>query len=140
MLNCIEKGIKSGEVEVPIAKKSVSTESTSINEFLSKDLNNLKLAIKKFKIKVTDSKIRFYNQPLIEVEPILSYAVSSSVENNPKTVTGSFISTPVQPKADFDIQKFGYRKNLVDYRIIDASANFSSSLKNFQVQLYVNKF
>jgi hypothetical protein len=89
--------------------------------------------------KVTDSKIRFYTQPLIEVEPVLSYAVSSSVENNPKTVTGSFISTPVQPKADFDIQKFGYRKNLVDYRIIDGSANFSSSLKNFQVQLYVNK-
>jgi hypothetical protein len=89
--------------------------------------------------KVTDSKIRFYNQPLIEVEPILSYAVSSSVENNPKTVTGNFLSTAVQPKADFDIQKFGYRKNLVDYRIIDSSANFSSSLKNFQVQLYVNK-
>jgi hypothetical protein len=89
--------------------------------------------------KVTDSKIRFYNQPLIEVQPILSYAVSSSVENNPKTITGSFISNPVQPKADFDIQKFGYRKNLVDYRIIDGSANFSSSLKNFQVQLYVNK-
>jgi len=89
--------------------------------------------------KVTDSKIRFYNQPLIEVEPILSYAVSSSVENNPKTITGSFLSTAVQPKADFDIQKFGYRKNLVDYRIIDNSANFSSSLKNFQVQLYVNK-
>ena len=89
--------------------------------------------------KVTDSKIRFYNQPLIEIEPILSYAVSSSVENNPKTVIGSFISTPIQPKADFDIQKFGYRKNLVDYRIIDSSANFSSSLKNFQVELYVNK-
>ena len=89
--------------------------------------------------KVTDSKIRFYNQPLIEVEPILSYAVSSSIENNPKIVTGSFLSTAVQPKADFDIQKFGYRKNLVDYRIIDSSANFSSSLKNFQVQLYVNK-
>jgi hypothetical protein len=89
--------------------------------------------------KVTDSKIRFYNQPLIEVEPILSYAVSSSAENNPKIVTGSFLSTPVQPKADFDIQKFGYRKNLVDYRIIDANANFSSSLKNSQVQLYVNK-
>ena len=89
--------------------------------------------------KVTDSKIRFYNQPLIEVEPILSYVVSSSVENNPKTITGSFLSTAVQPKADFDIQKFGYRKNLVDYRIIDNSANFSSSLKNFQVQLYVNK-
>ena len=35
--------------------------------------------------------------------------------------------------------KFGYRKNLVDYRIIDSSANFSSSLKNFQVQLYINK-
>jgi len=89
--------------------------------------------------KVTDSKIRFYNQPLIEVEPILSYAVSSSVENNPKTITGSFLSTAVQPKADFDIQKFGYRKNLVDYRIIDGTANFSSSLKNFQIQLYVNK-
>jgi hypothetical protein len=89
--------------------------------------------------KVTDSKIRFYNQPLIEVEPILSYAVSSSVENNPKIVTGSFLSTPVQPKADFDIQKFGYRKNLVDYRIIDNSANFSSSLKNSQVELYINK-
>ena len=89
--------------------------------------------------KVTDSKIRFYNQPLIEVEPILSYAVSSSIENNPKIVTGSFLSTPVQPKTDFDIQKFGYRKNLVDYRIIDSSANFSSSLKNSQVQLYVNK-
>ena len=89
--------------------------------------------------KVTDSKIRFYSQPLIEVEPILSYAVSSSVENNPKIVTGSFLSNAVQPKADFDIQKFGYRKNLVDYRIIDSSANFSSSLKNFQVQLYVNK-
>jgi hypothetical protein len=89
--------------------------------------------------KVTDSKIRFYSQPLIEVEPILSYAVSSSVENNPKIVTGSFLSNAVQPKADFDIQKFGYRKNLVDYRIIDGSANFSSSLKNFQVQLYVNK-
>lgn len=89
--------------------------------------------------KVTDSKIRFYNQPLIEVEPILSYAVSSSVENNPKIVTGSFLSTAVQPKADFDIQKFGYRKNLVDYRIIDSSANFSSSVKNSQIQLYVNK-
>jgi len=89
--------------------------------------------------KVTDSKIRFYNQPLIQVEPILSYAVSSSTENNPKIVTGSFLSTPVQPKADFDIQKFGYRKNLVDYRIIDNSANFSSSLKNFQVELYINK-
>ncbi len=89
--------------------------------------------------KITDSKIRFYNQPLIEVEPILSYAVSSSVENNPKTITGNFLSTAVQPKADFDIQKFGYRKNLVDYRIIDSSANFSSSLKNFQVQLYVSK-
>ncbi len=37
------------------------------------------------------------------------------------------------------IQKFGYRKNLVDYRIIYNSANFSSSLKNFQVQLYVSK-
>ena len=89
--------------------------------------------------KVTDSKIRFYNQPLIEVEPILSYAVSSSTENNPKIATGSFLSTPIQPKADFDIQKFGYRKNLVDYRIIDANANFSSSLKNFQVELYINK-
>ena len=89
--------------------------------------------------KVTDSKIRFYNQPLIEVEPILSYAVSSSVENNPKTIIGSFLSTAVQPKSDFDIQKFGYRKNLVDYRIIDSSANFSSSLKNFQVELYINK-
>jgi len=89
--------------------------------------------------KVTDSKIRFYNQPLIEVEPILSYAVSSSLENNPKTITGSFLSTAVQPKVDFDIQKFGYRKNLVDYRIIDGIANFSSSLKNFQVQLYVSK-
>ena len=89
--------------------------------------------------KVTDSKIRFYSQPLIEVEPILSYAVSSSVENNPKTITGNFLSNAVQPKADFDIQKFGYRKNLVDYRINDGSANFSSSLKNFQVQLYVNK-
>lgn len=89
--------------------------------------------------KVTNSKIRFYNQPLIEVEPILSYAVSSSVENNPKTISGSFLSNAVQPKADFDIQKFGYRKNLVDYRIIDSSANFNSSLKNFQVQLYVNK-
>jgi hypothetical protein len=89
--------------------------------------------------KVTDSKIRFYNQPLIEVEPILSYAVSSSVENNPKTITGNFLSTAIQPKVDFDIQKFGYRKNLVDYRIIDGSANFSSSLKNFQIQLYINK-
>ncbi len=89
--------------------------------------------------KVTDSKIRFYNQPLIEVEPILSYAVSSSTENNPKIATGSFLSTPIQPKADFDIQKFGYRKNLVDYRIIDANANFSSSLRNFQVELYINK-
>jgi hypothetical protein len=89
--------------------------------------------------KVTDSKIRFYNQPLIEVEPILSYVVSSSVENNPKTITGNFLSNPVQPKVDFDIQKFGYRKNLVDYRITDVTANFSSSLKNFQVQLYINK-
>ena len=89
--------------------------------------------------KVTNSKIRFYSQPTIEVEPILSFAVSASTENNPKTVTGSFISTAVQPKVDFDIQKFGYRKNLVDYRIIDSNANFSSSVKNFQIQLYVNK-
>ena len=89
--------------------------------------------------KVTDSKIRFYKQPTIEVEPILSFAVSSSVENNPKTITGSFLSTPIQPKVDFDIEKFGYRKNLVDYRIIDTNASFSSSLKNFQVQLYINK-
>ena len=89
--------------------------------------------------KVTNSKIRFYKQPIIEVEPILSYAVSSSIENNPKTITGSFLSTPVQPKVDFDIEKFGYRKNLVDYRIIDSNANFSSSLKNFQIQLFINK-
>lgn len=89
--------------------------------------------------KVTNSKIRFYSQPTIEVEPILSFAVSASTENNPKTVTGSFISTAVQPKVDFDIQKFGYRKNLVDYRIVDSNANFSSSVKNFQIQLYVNK-
>jgi hypothetical protein len=89
--------------------------------------------------KITDSKIRFYNQPLIEVQPILSYAVSSSLENNPKTITGSFTSIAVQPKTDFDTQKFGYRKNLVDYRIIDTNTTFSSSLKNFQVQLYINK-
>ena len=89
--------------------------------------------------KVTNSKIRFYKQPVIEVEPILSYAVSSSIENNPKTTSGSFLSTPVQPKVDFDIEKFGYRKNLVDYRIVDTNANFSSSLKNFQIQLYVSK-
>lgn len=89
--------------------------------------------------KVTNSKIRFYKQPIIEVEPILSYAVSSSIENNPKTITGSFLSTPVQPKVDFDIEKFGYRKNLLDYRIIDSNANFSSSLKNFQIQLFINK-
>jgi len=89
--------------------------------------------------KITNSKIRFYNQPLIEIEPVLSYAVSSSIEDNPKTIIGNFLSTPVQPKSDFDIQKFGYRKNLVDYRIIDTNANFSSSVKNFQIQLYVNK-
>lgn len=89
--------------------------------------------------KITDAKIRFYKQPIIEVEPILSFAVSSSTENNPKTISGSFISTPVQPQVDFDIDKFGYRKNLVDYRIIDSNANFSSSLKNFQIQLYINK-
>jgi len=89
--------------------------------------------------KVTNSKIRFYKQPVIEVEPILSFAVSASTENNPKTINGSFLSTPVQPKVDFDIEKFGYRKNLVDYRIVDVNANFSSSLKNFQIQLYVSK-
>lgn len=96
---------------------------------------NININVNKF----TDSKIRFYNQPLIDVEPILSYAVSSSVENNPKTITGNFSSIAVQPKSDFDIQKFGYRKNLVDYRIIDTNANFRSSLKNFQVQLFINK-
>ncbi len=96
---------------------------------------NININVNKF----TDSKIRFYNQPLIDVEPILSYAVSSSVQNNPKTITGNFLSIAVQPTTDFDIQKFGYRKNLVDYRIVDSNANFSSSVKNFQIQLYVNK-
>jgi hypothetical protein len=109
--------------------------STTVDDKTIRWVANININVNK----VTDSKIRFYNQPLIEVEPILSYAVSSSAENNPKIVTGSFLSNAVQPKADFDIQKFGYRKNLVDYRIIDSSANFSSSLKNFQVQLYVNK-
>ena len=109
--------------------------STTVDDKIVRWSANININVNKF----TDSKIRFYNQPLIEVEPILSYAVSSSIENNPKTITGSFLSTPVQPKADFDIQKFGYRKNLVDYRIIDTSATFSSSLKNFQVQLYINK-
>jgi hypothetical protein len=109
--------------------------STTVDDKTIRWSANININVNKF----TDSKIRFYNQPLIEVEPILSYAVSSSIENNPKIVIGTFLSTPVQPKADFDIQKFGYRKNLVDYRIIDSSANFSSSLKNFQIELYVNK-
>ena len=89
--------------------------------------------------KITDSKIRFYKQPSLVVEPILSTAVSASAEINPKTKTGNFLSSPIQPGVDFDIKKFGYRKNLVDYRIIDSTANFSSSLKNFYINLYVNK-
>ena len=109
--------------------------STTVDDKIVRWIANININV----TKITDSKIRFYKQPIIEVEPILSFAVSSSVENNPKTITGSFLSTPIQPKVDFDIEKFGYRKNLVDYRIIDTNANFSSSLKNFQVQLYVNK-
>lgn len=109
--------------------------STTIDDKIVRWTANININVNK----VTDSKIRFYKQPTIEVEPILSFAVSSSVENNPKTITGNFLSIPIQPKVDFDIEKFGYRKNLVDYRIIDTNASFSSSLKNFQVQLYINK-
>ena len=93
MLNCIEKGITSGEVEVPIAKKSVSTENTSINEFLSKDLNNLKSVIKKFKIKVSDSKVIKNIESIIDIQLIDPYAnIKSTVDQIRdyfKTINGS---------------------------------------------------
>ena len=44
-----------------------------VNEFLSKDLNNLKLAIKKFKIKVTDSKVLKNIESIIDAQVIDPY-------------------------------------------------------------------
>ena len=108
--------------------KIILVSTTSDNKIV-RWISNINISVEK----ITDSKIRFYKQPSLVVESVLSYAVSSSIENNPKYLTGNFQSSPIQPGVDFDIKKFGYRKNLVDYRIIDSSANFSSSLKNFQV-------
>ena len=52
-----------------------------VNEFLSKDLNNLKLAIKKFKIKVTDSKVLKNIESIINAQVIDPYANIKSTVN-----------------------------------------------------------
>ena len=61
--------------------KEAEEKNVPVNEFLSKDLNNLKLAIKKFKIKVTDSKIIKNIESIIDAQLIDPYAnIKSTVD------------------------------------------------------------
>lgn len=88
---------------------------------------------------LTESPVNFYNSPILSVTPILTFAISSSSITSPSIITGSFYSLPVVPSTDFDIKSNFYRKRLTDYRIIDKSANFISSLDKFSVSIEANK-
>lgn len=85
----------------------------------------------------TTSKIVFINKPELKVYPIITYVL-----NNTSVVTasisGSCISTAINPPKDFDITN-QYNKNKLNYRIIDNNANFSCGMENFPLILNINK-
>lgn len=86
----------------------------------------------------TDSKVRFYSIPSLEVSSLLSYSTLVDVNDvNPKTVTGSFYGTAIYPRENFDIDNGIYNKYYTDYRITSTNSSFSSSFKNFLIKLNV---
>ncbi len=66
-----------------------------INEFLTTDLTNLKLAIKKFKLKVTDSKIIKNIESIIAAQLIDPYANIKSTVNQ----IHDYFKTVINPKS-----------------------------------------
>jgi hypothetical protein len=87
----------------------------------------------------TKSKLRFYGIPELVVESVISPATQTINEVNPKIRSGSLYSVPVSPPKDFNVLTSNYRKNLIDYRLVDINANFSSSLVNSYVNLNVKQ-
>jgi len=73
--------------------KEAEEKDALVNEFLSKDLTNLKLAIKKFKIKVTDSKVLKNIESIIAAQAIDPYANIKSTVNQIRDYFKT-ISTP----------------------------------------------
>jgi len=84
------------------------------------------------------SKIVFFNKPQLNVIPVISNVLSSSVEINPKSIQGSFSSTAVTPPVNFDITN-NYNPNNVDYRIIDNTNQFDVGMESFPITLYINQ-
>ena len=85
----------------------------------------------------TKSKIVFTNKPKFVVLPIITNTLSSFVDINPKTISGSCYSFPVNPPKDFDITN-NYDKTNLDYRLISPNAAFTDALVNFPIILNVN--
>jgi hypothetical protein len=84
----------------------------------------------------TTSKIVFVNKPQLSVIPIITNALSTFVDINPKTISGSLFSNAINPPKDFDITN-DYNKNKLDYRLVDSNASFSKALVNFPITLNV---
>ena len=90
--------------------------------------------------KINISKVRFYNTPLMEVNPKLAFSTTAgSTIANPQIVTGSFYGKAVYPNVNFLINDNQYNKNLIDYQIISTDTIFSSSMKNFFINLQVDQ-
>jgi hypothetical protein len=89
---------------------------------------------------INDSKVRFYNQPTIEVAPLLSYVTQTSTsEANPKTSSGLCYSTAVLPMANFNIDENKYNKNNIDYQVVTKTTAFSASFQSFGMTFNINK-
>ena len=90
--------------------------------------------------KINISKVRFYNTPLMEVNPKLAFSTTAgSTIANPQIVTGSFYGKAVYPNVNFLINDNQYNKNLIDYQIISTDTIFSYSMKNFFINLQVDQ-
>lgn len=85
------------------------------------------------------SFVRFYKQPEFQIVSEILPATNTVNEINPKIATGSGFTLAYNPGRNFDILNSAYRKNLLDYRLIDFSAAFSSSLDNFNINLLIRK-
>ena len=89
---------------------------------------------------INDSKVRFYNQPIIEVTPLLSYVTqTSTTETNPKTSSGLCYSTAILPGANFNIDASKYNKNNIDYQVVTKTTSFSASFQSFGMTFNINK-
>ena len=87
----------------------------------------------------TTSVPRFYDSPKLFIESDILPATYTTNKVSSNSVSGSAYTIAYYPSKDFNILTSPYRKNALDYRLIDNTANFSSSFKNFDVTLYVNK-